>query len=85
MVNDSFEVQDEYHKSIINATIPPGDEDHVYDQCHLYVSTAGANRTIHKCTEWVYETTVYKNTFAKQVRFEILLKMFIVKCRKVKW
>lgn len=64
--NDTYKVQNEFHQFLINQTIPAGTEDHVYDQCHVIITEGRSKATKQKCTEWVYDTTVYKNTFAKQ-------------------
>ena len=74
--NDTYEVQGNYHQGLINATIPSGYEDQLYDECHIYepgehskykTGDKPVNGTKVKCTAWVYDTTVYENTFAKEV------------------
>ena len=76
LANDTYEVQGDYHQALINASIPQGSEDLVYDQCHIYVTDSltrydtenkPANTTKEKCSSWVYDTNVYKNTFTKNV------------------
>ena len=84
--NDTYEVQGNYHQTLINATIPPGSEDHLYDECHIYAyeeptkyksGDKHVNGTKVKCTAWVYDTTVYKNTFAKKVSM-FYPEMFVI-------
>ena len=80
--NDTYELQGNYHQALINATIPAGSEDHEYDECHIYAyeeptnyntgDDKPVNGTKVKCTAWVYDTTVYKNTFAKKVSNNLL-------------
>ena len=65
--NDTYEIQNEYHQNLVNVTIPSGSEDHLYDQCHVYLNGLDGNSSKERCTEWVYDTSVYKNTFAKEV------------------
>ena len=65
--NDTYEIQDEFHQSLVATAIPPGSDGHVYDQCRVYTDIHRGNSSIEKCNEWVYDTSVYKNTFAKQV------------------
>ena len=83
--NDTYELQGNYHQALINATIPAGSEDHEYDECHIYayeepsnykIGNKPVNGTKVKCTAWVYDTTVYKNTFAKKVSI-FYLEMFV--------
>ena len=77
--NDTFEVQDAYHASLINLTIPPSDDPLLaYDKCNLFdvdvnlTSAASYVRTddvkIAQCSEWVYDKTVFLDTFTSEVR-----------------
>ena len=41
LVNDTYAVQNDFHQSLINLTIPPAepnDDDEVYDKCHTYTT-----------------------------------------------
>ena len=83
LINDSYEVRDEYHESIINFTIPPAkpnDKGVVYDKCHIYTAdrydvfgiendtTTPSNRTKVKCDRWVYDTSLFTSTLAAEVK-----------------
>ncbi|XP_052807934.1 organic cation transporter protein-like [Mya arenaria] len=71
--NDTFEVQDERHARLINFTIPPSDDPLlVYDKCQVYdvtnvTSLEGYsqldNTRLVKCSEWVYDKSVFYDTF----------------------
>ncbi|XP_053396544.1 organic cation transporter protein-like [Mercenaria mercenaria] len=68
--NDTFESQGEIHDQYVHSWIPPDDSgEHTYDRCHLYANnhTENNSTTKLKCTEWVYDETVYKRTFAKKL------------------
>lgn len=71
--NDTFAVQSSYHQSLINRTIPDSDNSlHKYNQCYMYrynnISSVydGGNRTLVKCIEWVYDKSVFKETFTSK-------------------
>ena len=73
--DDTWEVQNEYHQKRLNQTIPPSDE-YDYDRCHVYLTdhvvydnstNIPLNATKHECSEWVYDTTVFYETFTSKV------------------
>lgn len=67
IANDTFELQGANHAILINNTIPgSSDKDLTYDKCEMYVNHTG-EPTRQECSEWVYSTSVFKNTFTKQV------------------
>ncbi|XP_052698659.1 organic cation transporter protein-like [Crassostrea angulata] len=58
--NDTFEIQNDYHKYLINLSIPlKADGD--YEQC-LVVK----NGSLEKCTDWVYDRSMFTNTVNSQ-------------------
>ena len=61
LLNDSYAIQSQEHKELINATIPilP---DGSYDECKLIV-----NGTLTTCSEWVYDQSVFTKTVDSQV------------------
>ena len=66
--NDTYKVQSYEHEELINVTIP-GSRKHKYDQCHIYIGTNGnSSREMFECSEWVYDDSLYKHTFTKQVQ-----------------
>ncbi|XP_061177652.1 organic cation transporter protein-like [Saccostrea echinata] len=71
--NDTYEIQSSYHQDLINLTIPKSDDETLdYSQCYMYVrndagNSNSANFTKEKCTEWVYETSVFKSTFTSKM------------------
>ncbi|XP_053398326.1 organic cation transporter protein-like [Mercenaria mercenaria] len=70
--NDSFAVQGLYHEQLINETIPPSDDPTIpYDRCHIYITEGSsfnpANASRKQCTEWVYDKSVFTNTFTSQI------------------
>ncbi|XP_061172603.1 organic cation transporter protein-like [Saccostrea echinata] len=58
--NDTFAVQNEYHKSIINSSIPTT-SDGKYKECEII-----RNGTIGTCTEWVFDISTFSNTIVSQ-------------------
>nr|XP_022332246.1 organic cation transporter protein-like [Crassostrea virginica] len=60
LLNDSYAIQSQEHKELINATIPilP---DGSYDECKLIV-----NGTLTTCSEWVYDQSVFTKTVDSQ-------------------
>lgn len=73
--NDTFAIQGDYHKKLIDQYIPNADPDDStlkYDRCQYYVYDSAAvqgnaSRHIEKCSKWVYSEDIYKSTFAKQI------------------
>ena len=61
LLNDSYAIQSQQHKDLINATIPilP---DGSYDECKITV-----NGTLETCSEWVYDQSVFTRTVNSQV------------------
>jgi hypothetical protein len=66
--NDSFEIQGPTHERYIQGWIPLSDGDK-YDNCHIFIHNHTADSFAEKitCSEWVYDESVYKHTFSKQV------------------
>ncbi|XP_062596942.1 organic cation transporter protein-like [Saccostrea cucullata] len=58
--NDTYAVQNQFHDDVINATIPKH-PDGSYYQCKILV-----NGTIEKCSEWVYDQSVFTLTVNSQ-------------------
>ncbi|XP_061177668.1 organic cation transporter protein-like [Saccostrea echinata] len=74
--NDTYAIQSETHRSLIDLYIPntdPDDDTLLYDRCSYYVydntSFISPNGSRHKesCSEWVYSEDVFKSTFAKEI------------------
>ncbi|WAR07606.1 ORCT-like protein [Mya arenaria] len=67
--NDTFANQSEWHRNLIDRWIPASSDDkHPYDRCNIYEDgNHDGNGTTVKCTEWVYDESVYLNTFTKQL------------------
>ncbi|XP_071134009.1 organic cation transporter protein-like [Mytilus edulis] len=67
--NDTYNVQNNQHSSIINRTIPPShDEIHKYDRCHYY-QYRNNTRDMVKCSKWVYDTNTFHETFTSKMNF----------------
>ena len=74
--NDTYEIQSAIHQLLIDQTVPLSDTDK-YDSCKLYSgndvvydnNSRPVNATTVGCSEWVYDTTVFKNTFTKKVNY----------------
>ncbi|XP_052696536.1 uncharacterized protein LOC128175149 isoform X2 [Crassostrea angulata] len=60
--NDSYAVQGQHHKDLINLTIPVK-LDGSYDECKIIV-----NGTLETCSEWVYDYSVFTRTVNSQVK-----------------
>ncbi|XP_062576017.1 organic cation transporter protein-like [Saccostrea cucullata] len=74
--NDTYAIQSEIHRSLIDLYIPntdPDDDTLVYDRCSYYVYdntsfiSPNASRHKEKCSQWVYSEDVFKSTFAKEI------------------
>ena len=72
--NDTWDNGSPEHQALVKFYIPPSDT-YPFDRCHLYDrdnSTVHTNTSIHvpmvKCKEWVYSTSIFRNTFTQQVR-----------------
>ena len=71
ITNDTWEIQNEYHASLLNSSLPL-DDDGDYDSCSVYDVTVfddgvTANRTTRSCNQWVYDQSVFTETIASQV------------------
>ncbi|XP_069140758.1 organic cation transporter protein-like [Argopecten irradians] len=74
--NDTYALQSEFHRTLVNASIPlaDSDEDFLYDKCHIYTCNNGEsaancpiqNRTRTKCSSWVYDTETFHETFTSK-------------------
>ncbi|XP_045194844.2 organic cation transporter protein-like [Mercenaria mercenaria] len=64
--NDTYEIQNEYHRELVNRTIPlaPSGEDYYYDQCHYMFVNNDGEETLEKCGRWVYDKTIFKSSLA---------------------
>ncbi|XP_062580306.1 organic cation transporter protein-like [Saccostrea cucullata] len=74
--NDTYAIQSETHRSLIDLYIPntdPDDDKLEYDRCSYYVYentsfiSPNASRHKEKCSQWVYSEDVFKSTFAKEI------------------
>ena len=68
--NDTFQAQNDWHRQMINQSIPVPEDPtsiHQYDRCHVIQYESNTSSLI-KCTEWVYDTSVFDETFASKVR-----------------
>lgn len=83
MSNDTFEIQNAEHENLINLTIPPATDDSLllYDKCHLrHFNVNGTvtspalrgNVSMVRCTEWVYDRSVFMDTFTSVVSLFIV-------------
>lgn len=76
--NDTYEIQGQFHEDLLNKTIPlSADPTLTYDQCRMYdtgnalldLSRRQSNATLVKCTEWVYDKSVFYETFTSKANF----------------
>ena len=67
--NDTWAIQSEYHEQLINVTIPASkDPSLLYDKCHIRRYNNGSDDfNVVKCTQWVYDTETFKETFVSKV------------------
>lgn len=71
--NDTFLSQGPAHDDLIKAFIPTelsADNDVIYKQCYVFSTPGSGNVTggpEQSCSAWVYDRTVYENTFASEV------------------
>ena len=67
MENDTWDVFSPEHDALVKYYIPPSDK-YPYDRCHLYdhSNNSASNTSQIKCNEWVYDTSIFENTFTKQ-------------------
>lgn len=70
--NDTFLSQGPAHDDLIKAFIPTelsADNDVIYKQCYVFSTPGSGNVTggpEQSCSAWVYDRTVYENTFASE-------------------
>ena len=70
LMNDTYEVQSEYHSKLINEHIPEEmvEGKPVYSKCHLYVNKSSlGNETLSKCNSWVYDKSIFQTTIISDV------------------
>lgn len=62
--NDTWNDNSPEHQALVKYYIPPSDT-YPYDRCHLYDRSNGsvANNSMVKCDTWVYDTSVFGETF----------------------
>lgn len=73
--NDTFLEQSDYHRQLINMSIPdPDDPDSIYkyDRCHIIQYKSNVSSQV-KCTEWVYDKSVFQETFASKVGIGLIV------------
>ncbi|XP_013421303.1 organic cation transporter protein [Lingula anatina] len=64
--NDTYEIQGDWHKALIEATIPVT-SDGDYSKCTIWANHTLAytgNMSEHKCDSWVYDRSIFTRTFA---------------------
>ncbi|XP_052712009.1 organic cation transporter protein-like [Crassostrea angulata] len=70
--NDTFLSQGAVHDDLVKAFIPTelsADNEVIYKQCYVFSTPASVNVTggpEQSCSDWVYDKTVYENTFASE-------------------
>ncbi|XP_034335330.2 organic cation transporter protein [Magallana gigas] len=70
--NDTFLSQGAVHDDLVKAFIPTelsADNEVIYKQCYVFSTPAAVNVTggpEQSCSDWVYDKTVYENTFASE-------------------
>lgn len=72
--NDTYQIQNEHHEEILQRYIPVDEsQDGGYDQCHVYRmeqsfgKTRNDSRPTEKCSVWVYDTSLFDETFVTKV------------------
>lgn len=79
--NDTFLSQGAVHDDLVKAFIPTelnADNEVTYKQCYIFSTPAAVNVTggpEQSCSDWVYDKTVYENTFASEVYIVVLKKI----------
>ena len=68
--NDTFKIQSESHRSLINQSIPL-DGDGGYEKCLIYVGTTNGSghTTSQRCNSWVYDRSLFSSTLGMKVQF----------------
>ncbi|CAG2200695.1 OCTN [Mytilus edulis] len=84
MNNDTYNVQNNQHASIINRTIPPShDEIHKYDRCHYYQYRNNSRNRV-KCSKWNWQkenvllSTIITLAMAVAVAFSQTFYVFVI-------
>ena len=80
MDNDTYKIQSAAHEKLVHQTISLADDDK-YDSCKIYTgddvlydnNSRPVNASKVSCSEWVYDETVFTNTFTKQVSLNLFL------------
>lgn len=76
--NDTYDVQGQLHEELLNKTIPLSDDPTLtYDQCNVYDTRNAVadengrpmNASLIKCKEWVYDKSVFYETFTSKANF----------------
>lgn len=90
--NDSYAVQGKQHTDLIHKFIPL-DSDGEYDKCYLYNidrsktvfdnESRPINASKIKCSAWVYDQTLFHETFVMKVIQQFCLKLMFIICRKL--
>ena len=66
LANDTYAFQNNYHRDLVNSSIPKK-SDGSYEECLVVL-----NGSLERCTEWVYDRSVFTSTVNSQVRHLIL-------------
>ena len=68
--NDTFKIQSESHRSLINQSIPL-DGDGGYEKCLIYSGTTNGSghTTAQRCNSWVYDRSLFSSTLGMKVQF----------------
>ena len=68
-LNDTYEIQNEYHQEMIQKYIPPPKDEFLgdYDQCK-FRSDESENVTLESCNSWVFSKKYFKETMISKVR-----------------
>lgn len=79
--NDTYAVKGKWHEELLNRTIPLSDDPTLtYDQCHIYDTNdvpvdendRPTNASLIKCKEWVYDKSVFYETFTSKVSYVLV-------------
>lgn len=76
MENDTYEIQNEYHKSLIDVYIPfKNSHNNTYDSCNIknYDQNKINNFSLVKCDKWVYSKKYFDETIVTQVEISIFI------------
>ncbi|XP_069101118.1 organic cation transporter protein-like [Argopecten irradians] len=77
--NDTYDIQSDFHRALVNVTIPPpgADSVHKYDMCNTYTYPGDVNYSDPmsldkdsayqvKCNKWVFDKSEFDETFSTQ-------------------